>query len=304
MRFLVPFITLFLAFKVSAQYQKPFGELKNDQKYEDYEVRIYRNEKAPPDTDTDPDHQDGFGCFEILRSGQQIYFQKGIEFEIGNIVYEGDSCRTNDLVRMGRNFTSDHQPNLLIKQWSGGAHCCYTFYIFEIGATFRFIDSIDVGDGEDADFKDLRRDGNLEVVMNDWTFRYWHTAFSSSPAPKMILRYLNGKYRPDLELMKGPGLTEKELEVEANDFKSQFPDSVPFDNDAKWVAPYQMWGRMLDLIYTGHIDLAWRLCDLSWPANWPGKAVFIKEFKEQLMTSPYYQDINSAGFQDVAVHKN
>jgi hypothetical protein len=49
-----------------------------------------------------------------------------------------------------------------------------------------------------------------------------------------------------------------------------------------------MWGEMLDLIYSGNMKSAWRLCDLSWPTNYPGKAVFLKEFKKQLGTFKYY----------------
>lgn len=59
-------------------------------------------------------------------------------------------------------------------------------------------------------------------------------------------------------------------------------------------------GKMFDLIYSGNMDLAWKLCDLSWPANHSGKVIFMKEFKEQLATSPYYGDIERLN----TVHKD
>ena len=43
--------------------------------------------------------------------------------------------------------------------------------------------------------------------------------------------------------------------------------------------------------YAGNKASAWRLCDLSWPAKHPGKAIFLKEFKKQLATSQYYKAI-------------
>ena len=48
---------------------------------------------------------------------------------------------------------------------------------------------------------------------------------------------------------------------------------------------------MLDLIYAGNMDSAWRLLDKAWPANQPNKEVFLKDFKEQLMASAYSADM-------------
>ena len=83
---------------------------------------------------------------------------------------------------------------------------------------------------------------------------------------------------------------------------------LPGDNtvyaDNKWAAPNDLFSEMLDLIYSGNMESAWKLCNLSWPVKHPGKANFLKEFINQLQTSPYYNDINQASFQGVAVHKN
>ena len=47
------------------------------------------------------------------------------------------------------------------------------------------------------------------------------------------------------------------------------------------------WGDMLDLIYTGHEDLAWQYFDMVWPAKKAGKGKFLADFKEQLSKSAY-----------------
>ena len=297
MRFPLSLFALLVVFQGNAaQYQKPYGQLKAEQKFKDYTVRIYRDElgtaeKAP-----------SMACFEILLSGKQIYFQTGNEFEIGN---SGNGDITNRLIEIGHSITSDKTPNLVIKDWSGGAHCCYRFFIFQIGATFKFIDSIDLQDGVDSDFKDLRRDGNLELVIQDWTFRYWNAGFSDSFAPEVILRYWSGKYRPDLELMKKPAPTQQELEKMVGEIKPLFGSKEMRDDlNNKLQVPPLLWGRMLELIYTGNMSAAWRLCDLSWPANHPGKSIFLKEFTKQLQTSQYYKEINQASFQGMANQKS
>jgi hypothetical protein len=138
----------------------------------------------------------------------------------------------------------------VVWSWSGGAHCCYAFDIFQIGDTFKFIDHLETRNAIESDFKDLRGAGNLVLVTYDWTFEYWNASFAESHAPKVILHYQNNKYRPDLELMRKPAPTEKELQHMVKDMKPLFASKAMRDdpnNNLK--VPPQLWGKMLDLIY-------------------------------------------------------
>lgn len=300
MRFLVPLITLYLALTASAyQYQQSYGELKKEQEFKDYTVRIYRNEEPPKDSDKNPDHQDGLGCFEILRSGEQVYFQKGVIFGLRS---GGDEFNTNSPIFMGQSILGNNQPNLVISEINGGNNSLCDYYIFEIGPTFKFITKIkDSGGGE---FKDLRGHGDFDLITTDEvTFDYWNCCGAASPHPTVILRYQEGKFRPDLERMKKPEPTEHQLEEWATGFKLKFVDCQKDYEFKSWSAPYEMWDKMLDLIYSGNMDLAWRLCDLSWPANHPGKANFLKEFKKELATSPYYKSIKLMNLENASAPK-
>jgi hypothetical protein len=286
MNFLIFLLTVFLVLPMhAADKTKPFGQLQHEQKYKDYTIRIYWSETS---------ESDDYGCYEILKSGKQVYFQKGFKFEVGN---PGNGDITNKLIEMGRSITSEKQPNLVVWQWTGGAHCCYAFDIFQIGDTFKLIDHLETGHGIDSDFKDLRGDGNLELVTYDWAFAYWHTTFVDSPAPTVILRYRNHKYRPDLELMHKPAPTEHQLQRMAEELKSKFAHAGKFIDDDKWAAPPSLWGKMLDLIYSGNMDSARKLWNLSWPKNHPNKKLFWRDFIKELQDSPYYKDINEPGFQ-------
>lgn len=279
-------LPLLLALTVSAhQYQKPFGQLQEEQKYKDYTVKIYRSDFS------------GFGDFEILRSGKQIYFQKGLIFMVGS-PYSEDA--TNILMKMGLSILGDKQPNLIISEINGGNNSLCDFYIFQIGDTFKPITKIKrtgIGFGT---FKDLRGDGILDLVTYDeLTFNYWHCGGADSPHPSLILRYQNHEYRLDLEKMKEPAPTRPELEKMGKGFKAKFAGVKKDMEDDNWSAPYEMWGEMLDLIYSGNMKSAWELCDLSWPKNHPGKAAFLKEFIKRLQTSKYYEDLNQPEFQGV-----
>jgi hypothetical protein len=206
---------------------------------------------------------------------------------------------------MGQSILGDKEPNLVISEINGGNNSLCDYYIFEIGKTFKFITAIkDTGIGY-GKFEDLHRDGNLDLMTYDEsTFNYWHCGGAFSPHPTLILRFQNHKYRLDLEKMKKPAPTRQELENWAVGFKARFADCQNDYDFETWSAPYEMWGKMLDLIYTGNMGSAWKLCDLSWPVNRPRKVEFMKEFIKQLQTSPYYKEINQASFQGKAVHKD
>lgn len=48
---------------------------------------------------------------------------------------------------------------------------------------------------------------------------------------------------------------------------------------------------MLNLIYSGNMAQAWKLLDLAWPEGMSGKEKFLEEFKAQLATSPFWEEI-------------
>ena len=62
-------------------------------------------------------------------------------------------------------------------------------------------------------------------------------------------------------------------------------------NDSEFEAVF--WDTMLDLIYTGHEELAWQYLDMVWPTRKLGKEIFIKDFKDQLAQSRFWQLIQS-----------
>ena len=58
----------------------------------------------------------------------------------------------------------------------------------------------------------------------------------------------------------------------------------------------QLWGTMLELIYTGHRILAWQFLDMAWPQGVAGKNdAFMNDFIEQLRKSPYWNSIAQLG---------
>ena len=67
--------------------------------------------------------------------------------------------------------------------------------------------------------------------------------------------------------------------------------SLPEWKDPAQKIPPALWREMLNLIYTGNMGQAWKLFDLAWPEGLSGKPEFLEDFKTQLMTSPFWEQI-------------
>lgn len=242
----------------------PPGSLRDERVFRNYAIRIYEN------------WEERQSALEILRQGRRIYVQEGVVFDVGR--YGGGEKA--HLPPVGQDITGDGKPDMAVAEWTAGAHCCITVYVFEIGEEFRQVATIH---GEDSapDFTDLDGDAIPEVVLHDWTFAYWRTGFASSPAPQVILRFRDGAYRVAGDLMHKPAPAPPELETRARKVR----------ND--WAEEYHrgFWGFALDLIYSGHAGLAWQFLEMAWPPDRPGKEQFLSDFRARLSKSPYWPEI-------------
>jgi len=248
--------------------------LEKEVKFENYKVRTYRaGEEGDPSQ-----------AFEILKGGRRIYSRvgEGRKYNIGCI---SDHDAGNMEIRPGKDITGTGKPNLVISDWSGGAHCCLTYYVFELNNDVSEVGRINAEDSTICRFQE-EPSGKVDFVINDWTFAYWKTSFAESPAPQIILRYQPGGYKLATDLMG----TAKPSQMEFQELVDK-GRRIPFNDEGEPMGEF--WGIMLDLIYSCHADVAWRFCDESWsgPAN--GKIHFLENFRLQLSKSPYWKAIRA-----------
>ena len=258
-----------------------------------YVARVYFDSKTKDGSDS---------YFEILRSDKRVYLQKakkkGEKFFIGTM-YKDDPDEL--LIKMGMDITGDGQPDLVISEWLGGANCCLQIHIFEIGPTFRKLGTIDAGYGDSGPhFVHLDKDSKLAglaVQIHDWTFVNWHADFADSPAPKVMLRfsdyaYRDNGYRMSPDLMRALPLSDADLQVRAAAVRNYAQSA----KDGAWpradVSP-DLWETMLDLIYSGHDEDAWKFLDTAWPSKVQGKDSFARDFRAQLAKSPYWPAVKA-----------
>ncbi|HQQ63175.1 MAG TPA: hypothetical protein PLF22_06335 [Pseudomonadales bacterium] len=261
-----------IAMSVSNAHADDNMSLKSEKRFRDYVVRVYDA--------NDLNSAANNSCVEISQQAKKIFSKCGNQFAIGSLYTDENN--------IGTNITGNGIPNLVISEYTGGAHCCLILHVFEIGEKFSPVQSMDLQNSTDAYFSNLDRDPALELAINDWSFAYWKTSFADSPAPRVILKYRDGKYRPAPALMKLPASAQSQLEKEALAIAS-----LPQWQDQKLQIPSDLWRTMLDLIYSGNVKQAWHFFDVAWPNNIEGKKEFLAEFRKQLETSPYWHDIQA-----------
>ena len=259
----------------------PIGTLVEEHPFQTYTIRIY--------WDTTGLFGNG-GSFEILQHGRRVYGKRGWKFWIGS---PGDEKAS--MTPIGRNITGNGVPNLVISEFSGGAHCCVNTFIFEIGKRFREIAKLggEADHSSDARFTDADGDGILEFVTYDWTFAYWRTGFSDSPAPQVILRYRNGTYQVAADLMRKPALGPMELATRARKIRQERWGEFCLVPMGLRCPPSSLWGTMLELLYTGHTALAWQFFEMAWPLDIQGKDKFLTDFRTQLTESSYWPAVQA-----------
>jgi hypothetical protein len=214
----------------------------------------------------------------VYKNDQLIYIQRGEHLGIA-----GAYQRKDPLASLGRDITGNGIPDMVIKEYTGGAHCCSLTYIFELGDVFRLAAMISTTHS-DGRFTHLDNDDIPEFVFNDWHFAYWATAFAGSPSPEMILRYQDGVYRPAIDLLRQPAPERTKLEERAQRTQQLFLKN----NDLS-----ELLEIMLNLIYSGHANLAWKFLDAVWPPEFAGKGEFLTAFLHKLSTNIYWPELQT-----------
>ncbi len=249
------------------------GSTVLDQTFQNYRILVTQDDKAPWQKRQ---------TLAIERGGKSVYRQQSYDFHLGG--FDPSDAKQKGLLAVGKDVTGAGVPDLVVSEYTGGAHCCFLAHVFELGKEFRNVATLDARDGDLSHFEDLDSDGALEFVTNDFTFAYWRASFADSPAPRVVLKFRAGAYHVAPELMQKAAPAAAELESRSREVRGR----------GRWAAgrvPPALWAAMLDLIYRGHPDLAWSFLNSAWGGSTREKETFRKEFLARLAKSPYAQEI-------------
>ena len=231
--------------------------------------------------------EEGEIILQVFKAGELVFSTNSHRFFDPEAISTDDP---HDVPRPLTNITGNGIPNLVVAEWSGGAHCCMTYYVFELGDVFRQVATIEAEDG-DAHFEDL--DGNnIPVIhLQDWHYAYELTSFAGSPAPDIILRYTDGKYEIAPDLIFTDPLTDEEFtglvqEVQEA-YKKPIEEGEEILSPGVWGSDASLWDAMLELTYKGHLERAMQLFGECWQKDWADKDKAIDHFWDLVGSSPY-----------------
>lgn len=213
----------------------------------------------------------------------------------------------------GRDLDRDGTPDLLLYDYSGGAHCCSSVKHIVCSDPPVLAAQIAAWHSDPA-YEDLDGDGRYEMRVGDSAYAYWNACFAASPVPEVVFRIRKGRYEMAGDLMRKRGPTAKEARAAANEIRkrlsrfdayvarSQRPDEPGrkvsaeeeadrdfFDpqgwrNEAILIPPC-VWDLLLRLVYSGQIESAAATLDTIWPAGKPGKGDFARDLLAQIAGS-------------------
>jgi hypothetical protein len=233
-------------------------------------------------------------CFEILLKGK-VMIRKVAEGGVFTLGQKAQPEYGVPAIVPGTDLTGRGHPDMFVSYYSGGAHCCTRILLFELKPDLRLLATLETGDSDIAHFERDSRSGGYSFIQWDGIFSYWHACFACSPVLKVILKPQSDdkgdlNFRLDLNEMRKEPPTEREWrEVDLPQARAAFAPENSFDN---YFVGSDLWKLMLNWIYGGQADLAWRLVDEAWPAQKAGRSQFLKDFCGQLARSEYWNDLH------------
>jgi hypothetical protein len=244
---------------------------------EEIQIKNFGHYKVIVDRPNDQDE----GRVKIYQKGKKVFEER----EFGSYYYIGnkfdDSLKGRD-PHSGKDLNGNSIPDLIITQWTGGAHCCNYLTIFELGKKLQKLVSVS-GGSSGFGIADLDGDKIPEIEFWDWPIDYAFTGFSDSAQGRTILQFKKGQYRVSRRLMLTKIPSAKKINKIQNEIKIAFKKE-------NLNIPYEFLSTMMNFSYSGHMDLAFKIADNTWPDEKSGLSEFKLKFKNLLNDSHYWKE--------------
>lgn len=214
----------------------------------------------------------------------------------------------------GTDLDGDGIPDLLLYDFSGGAHCCYSVKHIICSDPPVFKAQI-LGTHSEPTYKDLDGDGLYEMMVGDASYAYWNACYADSPQPLVIYRICpGGRYEMAGDLMRLKAFSRDAIEknvaelrhrlsridiwlrksenthrpgrklTEEEEKDDRFFGSSCWSNDHIRIHPF-VWDFLLSLIYSGQVEQAVEVLNAIWPKNKPGKEDFAYDLLDMIRSS-------------------
>jgi hypothetical protein len=202
-------------------------------------------------------------------------------------------------------ITGDGILDMVIEDYSGGAHCCYSATVLELGKKFRTIANLE-GGVLPVEFKEIDNKPGSEVIIYD-NYAYRWTSFANSAFGKIVLRFQDGSYVVAPDLIRSPPLSQSKIKaiitkIKSNNY-SDFRYVADFLNSQKSKkfsdkninssAYYfgNIIADVIDLIYSGNYPQAMKIIDETWPGSTKEKIDFKKDLINEVKNRHYGKEV-------------
>lgn len=192
----------------------------------------------------------------------------------------------------GKDLNGDGQPEIVFEGYSGGAHCCWTYWIVSLAKPAGLLHTL--CNNRSGEFADLDKDGKFEFLTLDGAFDYFdEMSHAASPFPMVVLRLEGRKLKRvntefwslyEKDIAEARKASPEALRLFRGGNREAFADQ-PHD----WEATKQ---HILELVlanlYGGREEEAWKILGEYWP---PAdvrriKAEILKTAKEGFLGDP------------------
>lgn len=135
------------------------GEISYDEEYR-YEISTAEFVIYPPDLETFE-----FGYFEVYNKGEKVYTSTPIYMILDILAF---SYQWNEYI--------------IVSEYSGGAHCCFSEYIFYLGKNneLKFIGTLNLGETHILEESLVMKGKKLYIKIFDDRFAYFYSPYFNS----------------------------------------------------------------------------------------------------------------------------
>jgi hypothetical protein len=193
---------------------------------------------------------------------------------------------------LGLDADNDGVPDTAVVNYSGGAHCCFTYQVLNFGSKFRIGATIDGGNGGVA----LESAGPPVVFrMSEEALQYWHCSFVESVFPSLLFTIEDDKPILADAWMRRDAPTDLERAALFAAIQDAYRNPEVWlhdpDDNLKPFLPRILIEKVTDLIYNGNGEIGIQLFLDAWQGDAARRDAIGAELLSQLSKSVFWDQV-------------